>query len=149
MQKSRFLHCALHNEKEKEIDMADNNGASGLGWFVAGLSLGALAGVLYAPKAGKETREDIAAGAREAKERAGELAEQGRVKAREFAEQGKQQVNEYVDRGREYYDRGRTQWSQYVEKGKGMVAEQQDKLSAAIDAGKDAYVTTTHDTGNA
>ena len=52
----------------------------------------------------------------------------------ELAEQGRQQVGEYVDRGREYYDRGRTQWSQYVEKGKGLVAEHQEKVSAAIDA---------------
>ena len=40
--------------------MSDNdNGVSGLGWFLAGLSVGALVGVLYAPKAGKETREEL------------------------------------------------------------------------------------------
>jgi hypothetical protein len=60
-----------------------------------------------------------------------------------MAAQGKQQVGEYVDRGKEYYDRGRTQWAQYVEKGKGLIQEQQDKVSAAIDAGKDAYAHTT------
>jgi hypothetical protein len=39
---------------EEETEMADNdNGASGLGWFLAGLGVGALVGVLYAPKAGK------------------------------------------------------------------------------------------------
>jgi len=59
--------------------MADNdNGSSGLGWFLAGLGIGAIVGVLYAPKAGKETREDLMNGAREAKERAEELMEQGR-----------------------------------------------------------------------
>jgi len=52
-------------------------------------------------------------------------------------------VSEYGDRGKEYYDRGRTQWAQYVEKGKGLVQEQQDKVAAAIDAGKDAYASTT------
>ena len=52
-------------------------------------------------------------------------------------------MNEYVDRGKEYYDRGRTQWAQYVEKGKGLIQEQQNKVSAAIDAGKDAYASTT------
>ncbi len=60
-----------------------------------------------------------------------------------LAQQGKQQVNEYVDRGKEYYDRGRTQWAQYVEKGKGLVQDQADKVSSAIDAGKQAYVSTT------
>ncbi len=46
-------------------------------------------------------------------------------------------------RGKEYYDRGRTQWAQYVEKGKGLIQEHQDKVSAAIDAGKEAYASTT------
>ena len=126
--------------------MSDNDnesGVSGLGWFLAGLGIGALAGVLYAPKAGKETREDLKASALDAKDRAAVLAQQAQDKAAELAAQGKQQVSEYVDRGKEYYDRGRTQWAQYVEKGKGLVQEQQSKVAAAIDAGKDAYVSTT------
>ncbi len=95
--------------------MADKDyGTGGLGWFLAGLGLGALVGVLYAPKSGKETREDLKASALDAKEKAAVLAQQGRERAEELAAQGKEQFNEYVDRGREYYDRGRTQWSQYV-----------------------------------
>ena len=99
---------------------SDNN-VSGLGWFLAGLGIGALAGVLYAPKAGKETREDLRASALDAKEKAAKLTQQGRERAAEYAEQGKQQFNDYVDRGKEDYERGRTQWSQYVERGKGLV----------------------------
>lgn len=126
--------------------MSDNdNSVGGLGWFLAGLGVGALVGVLYAPKAGKETREDLMASALDAKERAAVLAQQGKEHATELAQQGKQQVGEYVDRGKEYYDRGRTQWAEYVEKGKGLIQEQQGKVSAAIDAGKDAYATTTHE----
>ncbi len=126
--------------------MSDNeneSGVSGLGWFLAGLGLGALAGVLYAPKAGKETREDLVSGALDARDRAAVLAQQAQDKASDLAAQGKQQVGEYVDRGKEYYDRGKTQWSEYVEKGKGMVQEQQNKVSAALDAGKGAYAKTT------
>ena len=126
--------------------MSDDNGATGLGWFLAGLGIGALVGVLYAPKSGKETREDLKASAQDAKERAGVLAQQGRERASQLAEQGKQQFGEYVDRGKEYYDRGRTQWSQYVEKGKGLVQDQQNKVAAAIDAGKQAYTATTQET---
>ena len=33
----------------------------GLGKFIAGLGLGALAGVLFAPKAGSETRKELKA----------------------------------------------------------------------------------------
>ena len=127
--------------------MSDNdNGISGLGWFLAGLGIGALVGVLYAPKAGKETREDLVASALDAKDRAAVLAQQAKDRAADLAAQGKEQVGHYVDRGKEYYDRGRTQWAQYVEKGKGMVQEQQGKVSAAIDAGKEAYTNTTSET---
>lgn len=130
--------------------MSDNdNGVGGLGWFLAGLGVGALVGVLYAPKAGKETREDLVASALDAKERAAVLAQQGKERAVDLAAQGKQHVSEYVDRGKEYYDRGRNQWAEYVEKGKGLVQEQQGKVSAAIDAGKDAYANATKDLGKA
>src|SRR5580698_6340381 len=124
------------------MSMSDNDndsGISGFGWFLAGLGVGALVGVLYAPKAGKETREDLVASALDARDRATVLAQQAQDRAAEYAAQGKQQVGEYVDRGREYYDRGRTQWAQYVEKGKCLVQTQQDKVSAAVNAGKEAY----------
>ena len=149
----------------QEKTMANNDsGASGLGWFLAGLGVGALIGVLYAPKAGKETREDLANAARDAKDKAEELIEQGKQRANEYVEQGKQyveqgkqkaaelveegkrQAKESVDKGREYYEKGRTQWTQYVEKGKGLVNEQQAKVGAAVDAGKEAYVNTTVET---
>ncbi len=142
----------------QENDMSDNdNSTSGFGWFLAGLGVGALVGVLYAPKSGAETRDDIAASALEArdkatalaqqgKERAADLANQAQIRANELAAQGKQQVGEYVDRGKEYYDKGRSQFNEYVEKGKDLVQEQQDKVAAAIEAGKGAYVSTTSDT---
>jgi gas vesicle protein len=156
--------------------MAENeNGTSGLGWFLAGLGIGAVIGVLYAPKAGRETREDLMNGALEAKDKAAELVEKGKQKAAEYVETGKQyveqgkqiaseyveqgkqkaaelveegkkQAKESVDKGREYYEKGRTQWSQYVEKGKGLAQEQQAKVAAAVEAGTDAYVNTKIET---
>lgn len=108
--------------------MADDNSMSGLGWFLAGLGIGALVGVLYAPKSGQETREELAAQARDAKE-----------KAEQYVDQGRDQVNDYVDKGREYYDKSRTQWSQYVDKGKDFLAQQQEKVASAVDQGKQIY----------
>ena len=126
--------------------MADNEcgcGSNGFGWVLAGLGIGAVIGVLYAPKAGKETREDLLNGAREARDKAAELVEQGKQKASELVEEGKQKAKESIDKGREYYDKGRTQWTQYVEKGKSLINEQQAKVEAAVEAGKDAYINTT------
>jgi len=136
-------------EDRRKIMSDQDNSVGGLGWFLAGLGVGALVGVLYAPKAGKETRDDIVASALDAKEKAAVLAQQGKERAADLAAQGKQQVGEYVDRGKEYYDRGRNQWAEYVEKGKGLVHEQQEKVASAIDAGKDAYANATKDLGKA
>jgi gas vesicle protein len=147
--RSILIYPSEHTEskdiqQEEEIKMAENeSGAGGFGWFLAGLGIGALIGVLYAPKAGKETREDIVSGALEAKEKAAILAQRGAETAGQYVAQGKQVAGEYVGKGREYYEKGRTQWTEYVEKGKNLVNEQQEKVSAAIDAGKDAYVHTT------
>jgi gas vesicle protein len=127
--------------------MANNDsGTGGFGWFLAGLGLGALVGVLYAPKSGKETREELVAGALEARDRANQLYAQGVDQAGQYVEQGKQVAGEYVDRGKEYYDKGRSQWTQYVEKGKDLIQTQADAAKAAVEAGKEAYVAKTSET---
>lgn len=124
--------------------MADNDsGVSGFGWFLAGLGIGALVGVLYAPKSGKETRDDLVAGALEARDKAQEYYTTGQEKVGEYVERGKQVAGQYADKGREYYDKGRTQWSEYVDKGKTLVQNQKEAVTAAVDAGKDAYVSKT------
>ena len=122
----------------KGKEMADEN-SSGFGWFLAGLGIGALIGVLYAPKSGRETRDDLASGARDATEKANQYVQQGKEQLNTYVEQSKGQLNDYVDKGRDYYEKGRTQWSQYVDKGKDFLAEQQSKLNGAVDAGKQAY----------
>ena len=111
--------------------MADEQGSSGFSWFLAGLGAGALLGVLFAPKSGRETREDLASQAREG-------TEYLRQRSREAADQ----MGEYVDRGRDYVDKGRAQWEDFVSKGRRYVNEQTDKFSAAVDAGKEAYHQT-------
>ncbi len=52
-------------------------------------------------------------------------------------------MGEYVERGREVVDRGRAQWEEFVERGKNLVADQTTRVSAAVDAGRQAYQTTT------
>jgi gas vesicle protein len=135
--------------------MAENESSVGsFGWFLAGLGIGALVGVLYAPKSGKETREDIVAGALDARDRANQLyvqgvetatayVEQGKQVAGDYVEQGKQVAGAYVDKGKEYYDKGRQQWTEYVEKGKDLIQNQADAAKAAVEAGKEAYVAKT------
>jgi len=93
--------------------MADDNGSTFL-WFLAGLGVGAVLGVLYAPKPGRETRDELR-----------QRAEDGRdfvmSRARETAEQAQQ----WVERGREFYE------------------AQKQQVKSAFDAGKDAYHEAT------
>ncbi len=48
--------------------MAEDSKINGFAWFLAGLGVGALAGILYAPKSGRETRDELANSAREGTE---------------------------------------------------------------------------------
>jgi gas vesicle protein len=90
--------------------MSDESGSSGILWFLAGLGIGAALGVLYAPKSGKETRDDIA----------------------RFAQEGSEQVKQ---RAKEY----RAQANQWVERGKEVVSQQKDQIRSAVEAGKQAF----------
>jgi gas vesicle protein len=139
---------------QKETAMSENESSvGGFGWFLAGLGIGALVGVLYAPKSGKETREDIVAGALEARDRANQVYHQGVEQVGQFVQQGKQTVGDYadkgkayVDKGKEYYDKGRSQWTEYVDKGKSLIQSQADAAKAAVEAGKEAYAAKATET---
>jgi gas vesicle protein len=88
----------------------EGSGASNFGFFLAGLGMGAILALLFAPRSGKETREYITG-----------KAEEGR---------------DYVKARTEDL---RRQAEGAVEKGKDLVTKQKELLSAALEAGKQAY----------
>jgi gas vesicle protein len=90
--------------------MADNAGSK-VSFFLVGLGIGALVGILFAPKSGEETREYLS-------QRAGEGKEFAQRKARELRERAED----------------------LVERGKQAAARQKDSLADAVDAGRDAYL---------
>lgn len=98
--------------------MSDRDGGSSFVWFLAGLGLGALAGVLYAPRSGSETREAIRA-----------RAEEGREYVKNRAREARDQASEWADRGRD------------------VVNQQKEQFRAAYEAGRQAYHEATSDTG--
>ena len=90
--------------------MSENDGASKIAFFMAGMGLGAVVALLFAPRSGKETRDFIAQKAEESRD--------------------------YVSsKGREF----RKQAEDAVDKAKDVVAKQKEQLSAALEAGKQAY----------
>ncbi len=125
--------------------MAEDKKIQGLGWFLAGLGVGALVGILYAPKSGREMREELVSGAQDGTEYLRNRTRQAAEEVSALVNKSKEQMGEYVERGREAVDRGRAQWEEFVERGKNVVTEQSKRVSAAVDAGRQAYKTTTVD----
>jgi len=71
--------------------MERDSGAAYLGiGMIAGVVLGLAVGILYAPKAGVETRAMLKQRATELKEKAGELTEEVKLKASEMMHRAKE-----------------------------------------------------------
>ena len=87
--------------------MEDDNKLS---YFFLGLGLGVVAGILFAPKSGVETREFLTS-------KANEGADLARRRAQELRDTATDQL----------------------ERGKSTVQRHKDNLAAAVDAGKQAY----------
>jgi gas vesicle protein len=102
-----------------EERMSDRDG-NGFVWFLAGLGLGALVGVLYAPRAGTETRDAIRA-----------RAEEGRDYMRNRAREAREQATQWADRGRE------------------ALGQQKEQFRAAYEAGRQAYHEATTESSGA
>lgn len=86
--------------------MASSDGAgasSVLLGFVVGAVSGAAVALLYAPAAGKETREYLAQKSREARDRAAAAAERGR----QVVDEGRETLANAIDRGRAAYQQAR------------------------------------------
>jgi gas vesicle protein len=84
-----------------------------LSYFFLGLGIGVAIGVLFAPKSGQETRDFI----------------------RSKTDEGRDYLKK---RGESLYDSA----GEVVEKGKSAISRQKEQLSAAVEAGKQAYRET-------
>jgi gas vesicle protein len=89
--------------------MSDNVGSK-ISFFLVGLGIGALVGILFAPKSGEETREYLA-----------QKADEGR----EYAQRKAQELRERAE--------------DVLERGKNVAIRQKETISAAVDAGREAY----------
>jgi len=90
--------------------MSEENDGSRFGFFLAGLGIGAVVALLFAPRSGKETRDIIV-----------QKAEEGR----DFVVTKSEEIRKQAECA--------------VEKGKDLVSKQKELLSAALEAGKQAY----------
>jgi len=90
--------------------MSEDNGGSKLAFFLAGMGIGAVLALLYAPRSGKETRDYLS-----------QKAEEGR----DYIKSKGQELREQADG--------------LVGKGKDLVAEGRERVSAAYEAGRQAW----------
>jgi len=89
--------------------MADNVGSK-VSFFLVGLGIGALIGILFAPKSGEETREYLSS-----------KADEGREYAQRKARELRERAEDLIERSKE------------------IMARQKDAVNQAVDAGKEAY----------
>lgn len=105
----------LHRRDETET-------SARLTYFLLGGTVGAIVALLFAPKAGRELRGDIADATRKGVDRTRETATQIGAKAGEYYDAASHRAGELADAARE------------------AAARRGEHLSAAIEAGKRAYV---------
>ncbi len=94
---------------------------SGFGYFLLGLGVGVAAGLLWAPRSGEETRALLA-------DKAGESADYLKSRAQDGTDYVKHRTDDLKNSASDLYEKGRS-----------TVHQQKDNLSAAVEAGKQAY----------
>ena len=73
---------------------------SGLFSFILGVTAGVALGILFAPKSGEETREDIKETIDNLKYKVDDLYHKGVLKTTELYENGKEKTNDFLDKRR-------------------------------------------------
>jgi gas vesicle protein len=122
----------------KENDMEEK---SGFVYFLLGLGIGVAAGILWAPRS-EETRQIIA-------DKAGESADYLKARAGEGMDYVKARTQEGQDYIRQRSDDLKQSAADLYEKGRTTVQRQKDTLSAAVEAGKQAYRDAVSDVKSA
>lgn len=93
----------------------------GFGYFLLGLGIGVAAGILWAPRSGDETRQLLA-------DKAGESADYLKNQTVQGKEYLRQQSETLKSSAADLYEQGVTS-----------ISKQKENLSAAVEAGKQAY----------
>lgn len=126
-----------------------------LTFFLVGAGIGAVLALLFAPKSGEELRNDIADATRKGIDKSREAAQQLGTKATEYYDAGKQKAGEYYEgaretageyyeatreRAAELYDTATAKAGEVVATARDAAKTQAGSISAAVEAGKKAYV---------
>ena len=119
----------MRNEYERE----DSNVSTKLTYLLIGGGIGAIIALLFAPKSGVELRGDIADATRKGIEKGKETAAQLQERAGEYYEVGR-------EKAAEYYQTAQEKAGEFAEKARTAAANTANPFTAAVEAGKEAYV---------
>jgi gas vesicle protein len=101
-EKQMTIQSSEHDEQKQ-----GNHQASRLTYLVAGLGIGALAGVLLAPQSGDETREWFATKYKDGMDSVNAKVKQTRQQVAELIDRGQQRIGEAVDKGQEAFSKAK------------------------------------------
>jgi len=116
-----------------EYDRNDSNVSTKLTYLLIGGGIGAIIALLFAPKSGVELRGDIADATRKGIEKGKETAAQLQERAGEYYEVGR-------EKAAEYYQTAQEKAGEFAEKARTAAANTANPFTAAVEAGKEAYV---------
>ena len=122
----------------------ESSASTKLTYLLIGGGIGAILALLFAPKSGQELREDIADATRKGLEKGKETAAQLQERAGEYYEVSRERAGELYqtaqEKATEYAELAKDKAEQITEKAKGAAARTTNPLSAALEAGKEAYL---------
>jgi gas vesicle protein len=104
-----------------------------LTYLLIGGGIGAVVALLFAPKSGQELRGDIADATRKGIDKGKETAAQLQERAGEYYEVSREKASEF-------YNTAQEKAGEYAEKARGAAARSANPFTAAVEAGKEAYV---------
>jgi gas vesicle protein len=116
-----------------EYEREQTSAATKLTYLLVGGGIGAILALLFAPKSGEELRGDIADVTRKGIEKSKEAAVQFQEKAGDYYEVSRERANEL-------YQTAAEKAAELQERAKAAATRTANPFSAAIEAGKDAYV---------
>lgn len=111
--------------------MKDNAKMVG-GFFLIGGVIGSVIALLYAPKSGRETREDITKAARRMKDNAVDLIEETMEDVNDFAADLREKTADVIDQGMDLSEKARREIVSTIDHGQRAIWKKRKKLKKAL-----------------
>ncbi len=119
-----------HVMRQEDI-MKDNAKMVG-GFFLIGGVIGSVIALLYAPKSGRETREDITKAARRMKDNAVDLIEETMEDVNDFAADLREKTADVIDQGMDLSEKARREIVSTIDHGQRAIWKKRKKLKKAL-----------------